>query len=103
MHQTTSECFNTCYIRLDDIMHKMNEEKSRHTPFMQETEVERKRNTNSKDSSFASITGVLELIDRTLVYGIFLLQAKNDRKFQAASTATELLRNNECSTAEERG
>lgn len=70
---------------------------------MQETEVERKRNTNSKDSSFTSITGVLELIDRTLVYGIFLLQAKNDRKFQAATTATELLRNKECSIAEERG
>lgn len=62
---------------------------------MQETEVERKRNTNSKDSSFASITGVLELIDRTLVYGIFLLQAKNDRTFQEGTTGTELLRNKE--------
>lgn len=60
---------------------------------MQETEVGRKRNTNSKDGSFTSITGVLELIDRTLVYGIFLLQAKNDRKFQAATTTTEMLRN----------
>lgn len=70
---------------------------------MQETEVERKRNTNSKDSSFASITGVLELIDRTLVYGIFLLQAKNDRTFQAVTTGTELLRNKERSIAEDRG
>lgn len=69
---------------------------------MQETEVERKRNTNSKDSSFASITGVLELIDRTLVYGIFLLQAKNDRTFQAV-TGTELLRNKERSIVEDRG
>lgn len=70
---------------------------------MQETEVERKRNTNSKDSSFTSITGVLELIDRTLVYGIFLLQAKNNRKFQAATTVTERLRNKESSTVKERG
>lgn len=70
---------------------------------MQETEVERKRNTNSKDSSFASITGVLELIDRTLVYGIFLLQAKNTRTFQAETTGTELLRNKERSIAEDRG
>lgn len=70
---------------------------------MQETEVERKRNTNSKDSSFASITGVLELIDRTLVYGIFLLQAKNTRTFQAVTTGTELLRNKERSIAEDRG
>lgn len=51
---------------------------------MQETKVGRKRNTNLKDSGFTSITGVLELIDRTLVYGIFLLQAKNDRKIQEA-------------------
>lgn len=47
--------------------------------------MERKRNTNLKDSSFTSITGVLELIDRTLVNGIFLLRAKNDREIQAAT------------------
>lgn len=60
---------------------------------MQETRVERKRNTNLKDSSFTSITGVLELIDRTLVYGIFLLQAKNERN--SSGNKTELLKNKE--------
>lgn len=45
---------------------------------MQENKVERKRNTNLKGSSFTSIVWVLELIDRTLVYGVFLLQVKNE-------------------------
>lgn len=49
---------------------------------MQENEVERKRNTNSKGSSFTSIAWVLELIDRTLVYGVFLLQVQNEDRIQ---------------------
>lgn len=39
--------------------------------------MERKRNTNLEDSSFTAVVWVLELIDRTLVYGVFLLQAEN--------------------------
>ena len=39
--------------------------------------VERKRSTNLKGGSFTSIAWVLELIDRTLVYGVFLLQVEN--------------------------
>lgn len=81
MHPTTSESLKNVYIGLDDIMRNTHT----HIQFMQETGAERKRNTNLKDSSFTSITGVLELIDRTLVYGIFLLQAKNDREIQAAT------------------
>lgn len=49
---------------------------------MQENKVERKRNTNLKDSSFTSIVWVLELIDRTLVYGVFLLQVENEDRIE---------------------
>lgn len=45
---------------------------------MQENEVERERNTNLKGSRFTSIAWVLELIDRTLVYGVFLLKVENE-------------------------
>lgn len=41
-----------------------------------------KGNTNLKDSSFTSIVWVLELIDRTLVYGIFLLQMENEDRIE---------------------
>lgn len=46
------------------------------TQSMQEKQEEWKGNTNLKDSSFTSIVWVLELIDGTLVYGIFLLQVE---------------------------
>ncbi len=49
---------------------------------MQENEVKRKRNTNLKDSSFTSIVWILELIDRTLVYGVFLLQVENEDRIE---------------------
>lgn len=49
---------------------------------MQESEAERKRNTNLKDSSFTSIVWVLELIDRTLVNGVFLLQVENEDRVE---------------------
>lgn len=49
-----------------------------HRKSMQENEVERTRNTNLEGGSFASIVWVLELIDRTLVYGIFLLKAESE-------------------------
>lgn len=49
---------------------------------MQESEAERKRNTNLKDSSFTSIVWVLELIDRTLVNGVFLLQVDNEDRVE---------------------
>lgn len=49
---------------------------------MQENQVERKINTNSKGSSFTSIARVLELIDRTLVYGVVLLQAGNEDRVE---------------------
>lgn len=39
--------------------------------------MERKRNTNLKNSSFTSVVWVLELIDWTLVNGVFLLQVEN--------------------------
>lgn len=55
----------------------MSEIKS-HKQCMQENEVERERNTNLKGSSFTSIAWVLELIDRTLVYGVFLLKVENE-------------------------
>lgn len=56
---------------------------------MQENEVERKRNTNLKDSSFTSIVWVLELIDRTLVYGVFLLQVENEGRTEFSRKETE--------------
>lgn len=49
---------------------------------MQENKVERKRNTNLKGGSFTSIAWVLELIDRTLVYGVFLLQVENGDRIE---------------------
>lgn len=38
----------------------------------------KKRNTNLKGSSSTSIVWVLELIDRTLVYRVVLLQIENE-------------------------
>lgn len=52
------------------------------TQSMQGNQVERKRNTNLKDCSFMSIVWVLELIDRTLVYGVFLLQVQNKDRIE---------------------
>lgn len=57
---------------------------------MQESEVERKRNTNLKGSSFMSIAGVLELIDRTLVYGIFLLKVENEDRIEFSRTQSKI-------------
>ena len=57
-----------------------------HKQPMQENEVERKRNTNLKGSSSTSIVWVLELIDRTLVYGVFLLQVDNEDRVQQENT-----------------
>lgn len=61
-----------------------------HKQSMQETEVVRKRNTNLKGSSFMSIAGVLELIDRTLVYGIFLLKVKNEGRIEFSRTQSKV-------------
>lgn len=61
-----------------------------HKQSMQETEVVRKGNTNLKDSSFMSIAGVLELIDRTLVYGIFLLKVKNEDRIEFSRTQSKV-------------
>lgn len=44
--------------------------------------MERKRNTNLKDSSSTSIVWILELIDRTLVYGVVLLQVENEDRVE---------------------
>lgn len=49
---------------------------------MQGNQEERKENTNLKDSSFTSIAWVLELIDRTLVYGVFLLQVEDEDRIE---------------------
>ncbi len=56
---------------------------------MQENKVERERNTNLKDSSFTSIVWVLELIDRTLVYGVFCLQAENEDRIEFSRKRVE--------------
>lgn len=55
---------------------------------MQENEVKRKRNTNLKVSSFTSIVWVLELIDRTLVYGVFLLQVESEHRMKFSRKKT---------------
>lgn len=49
---------------------------------MQGNDVERKGNTNLKGISFTSILWVLELIDRTLVYWVFLLQVENEVRIE---------------------
>jgi len=49
---------------------------------MQENDVERKGNTNLKGISFTSILWVLELIDRALVYWVFLLQVENEVRIE---------------------
>lgn len=61
---------------------------------MQYNEVERKRNTNLKDSSFTSIVWVRELIDRTLVYGVFLLQVENEDRIEFSRKKIEHRNNN---------
>lgn len=65
-----------------------------HKQSMQETEVIRKRNTNLKGSSFMSIAGVLELIDRTLVYGIFLLKVENEGRIEFSRTRSKVTQKN---------
>lgn len=63
-----------------------------------------KINTNLKDSSFTSIAWILELIDRTLVYRVFLLQIENEDRieFSRKQTTTQKKNNKKRQLKEEK-